>query len=74
MKAAGYKKGHLDITFYEPRNGYPGLLIEMKKRKGGVVSKEQKEWITRLKQRGYKAEVARGCHEAIKVLKEYLEN
>ncbi|MTI32805.1 VRR-NUC domain-containing protein, partial [Xanthovirga aplysinae] len=72
MKAAGYKAGYPDMTFHEPRGIYHGLFIEMKKLKGGVVSKEQKAWIKKLKERGYKAEVARGCMEAIRILKEYL--
>ena len=44
MKASGYKRGFPDVFIYEPRGGFHGLSIEMKKEKGGVVSKHQKQW------------------------------
>lgn len=42
------------------------LFIEMKRRKGGTVSAEQKDWLEYLKTCGYKTVVAKGMDEAIK--------
>lgn len=46
------------------------LWIEMKRRKGGAVSAEQKDWIEYLRGCGYRAEVCRGFDEAKKLIKE----
>jgi len=61
------------------RRGLPDLLIivndrlvfvEMKRTKGGVVSKEQKEWIEVLNNIGIPAQVCRGATAAINFIKE----
>ena len=49
-----------------------GLLIELKRRKGGTVSPEQREIHHLLREQGYRVEVCRGSDEAIAVIKEYL--
>lgn len=72
MKASGYKRGFPDVFIYEPRGGFHGLSIEMKKEKGGVVSKHQKEWKQSLTAKGYKATVARGFDAAVQILEDYL--
>lgn len=72
LKATGYKRGFPDVFIYEPRGGHHGLSIEMKKDKGGRVSKHQKEWKERLSERGYKATVARGYDAAVEILEDYL--
>ena len=46
--------------------------IELKKDKGGRVSTSQKEWLKSLEMRGFKATVAKGFDEAVKLLEEYL--
>lgn len=72
----GYKKGVPDILIFDRpsmvENGllYVGAAIEMKRRKGGQVSKEQEEWLHKLTERGWKCFIARGCDEAIKFLEE----
>ena len=43
MKLTGYKKGFPDMFFYEPRQGFNGLAIELK-RDMGSASPEQKKW------------------------------
>lgn len=63
MTAEGMRKGIPDMFIPELR-----LFIEMKRRKGGVVSPEQKEWIEYLRSIGYQAEVCRGAEAAIAVL------
>lgn len=50
------------------------LWIEMKKRKGGSVSKEQKEWHEHLRQVGYTVIVPRGAQEAALLVIEFLSN
>ena len=72
LKETGYKKGFPDLFIYEPRGDHHGLAIELKKDSGGRVSPSQKEWQHALEMRGYKATVAKGFDEAVKVLELYL--
>jgi len=71
----GYSPGVPDILIYDRpdtvENGliYVGAAIEMKRRKGGAVSLEQKQWIADLTDRGWKCKVALGCDDAIEFLK-----
>lgn len=67
MKAEGLKSGVPDMFI-------PSLFlfIEMKRRKGGTLSPEQKEWLDYLRSCGYRCEVCRGADEAIKVVEHYL--
>lgn len=48
------------------------LFIEMKRKKGGVVSKAQKEWIKAINGVGGNAVVCRGFEEAKKVIEKEL--
>jgi hypothetical protein len=70
MKATGYVKGVPDLQIFEPMNNYHGLLIEIKDIKG-VVSKEQKEWIKELNERGYYATYSKGYEATIQVINDY---
>jgi len=72
MKATGYVKGVPDLQIFEPMGNYHGLLIEIKDIKG-VVSKEQKEWIKELNERGYYATYSRGFESTIKVIDDYFK-
>ena len=72
LKREGVRKGIPDLCFPVPRNGYHGLYIEMKRRKGGRVEKEQRYYIDMLRSLGYKAEICYGCDEAMQVFNEYL--
>lgn len=71
IKATGYKRGFPDVFIYEPRGPYHGLSIEMKKDKGGVVSKHQKQWKEDLIRRSYKATIARGFDAAVEILEDH---
>lgn len=73
LKKEGVRRGIPDLQLDVPRNGYHGLRIEMK-RKGGVVSDEQKQVHQFLKSQGYACIVAWSDEEAIEAVKEYLEN
>ena len=61
-----------DICLPVPRGKFHGLYIEMKKLKGGTVSREQKEWGAKLARQGYCWKVCHGWEEARDVLTEYL--
>lgn len=72
LKRSGVKAGVPDIWVLEPRSPYHGLVIELKRESGGVVSDAQAYWIMELGKRGYFARVCRGAADAIAVIEEYL--
>lgn len=71
LKAAGVRRGVPDLFLDVPRGGFHGLRIEMK-RKGGVVSPEQREVHAFLDQQGYAVQICWSDGEAIETIKEYL--
>ena len=82
MKRAGLSKGVPDILIFfrqeetiEAGVNYicPGLALEMKVRKGGVVSKDQKDWMKRLEAQGWQCHICHGADEAIAAIEEYLK-
>ena len=73
LKRAGVRKGVPDLFLPVPRREDYGLFIELKRKKGGVISTEQKEWIKTLRGNGYAAVVCAGADEAITVIKNYLQ-
>lgn len=72
-KAEGIKAGVPDLCLPVPRGKYHGAYIEMKRRKGGTVSKAQGEWLSALERNGYAVAVCKGWQEAAEFIKEYLE-
>jgi len=74
LKAEGVKSGVPDMFLSYPCNGYHGLFIELKKRNGNPsdVSEAQADWISRLNQAGYLANVAYGAKEAVQIIMDYL--
>ncbi len=72
MKREGVSKGFPDLFLPVPSRQYHGLFIEMKRKKGGTVSKEQKAWIEYLNSAGYQAVVCKGFLEAKEVIECYL--
>lgn len=70
MKEAGYSSGIPDMLIFEPRGFYTGLAIEIKTEKGRA-SDNQKQWVTDLNNRGWRAEVCRGFDECADVISEY---
>lgn len=71
MKANGYVAGFPDLFIYEPIGEYNGLAIEMKRVRGGVISPEQKKWISSLNDRKFKAVVCYGALDALAVIDKY---
>ena len=70
-KRTGYSKGFPDLFIYEARNGFHGLALEIKTHKGRAT-KEQKEWIEALNDRGYKAEVVKGLPAILNLIDSYM--
>ena len=68
----GLRKGVPDICLPVPSGRYTALYIEMKRRKGGRVSDEQRGWIAALNRVGCKAVVCRGWEEARREIENYL--
>ena len=73
MKAEGVSAGVPDICIQLPNKTYHGLYIEMKRQKGGIVSKHQKKWIEILNNNGYLAKVCCGFNEAKNVIEKYFK-
>jgi len=70
-----------DLIILEPRGGFNGLCIELKKdspyKKDGSLKtdehlKEQDETLTRLSKKGYYAEFATGFEEAKDIITDYM--
>ncbi len=85
LNALGYRSGTPDIHIYEPRRGYHGLFIEMKRPRSeymdggkrvvvypGKVTPEQAEFHHELEKRGYYVAVCYSSKEAEKVIDWYL--
>ena len=74
-KRTGYVKGFPDLFIYESRTvdgiTYHGLALEIKTIKGRAT-KEQKEWIEALNERGYKAEIVKGLPDILDLIDSYL--
>jgi hypothetical protein len=68
LVAEGLKAGVTDLVVIDPppaRHGAPGVALEMKRRKGGRLSKVQKGWGKKFEDRGWIWIVAKGADDAI---------
>ena len=74
MKLEGVSKGFPDLFLPVPNSKFHGLFIEMKRQKGGTVSKEQRAWLEYLNSVGYQATVCKGFLEAKEVIECYLKD
>jgi len=71
FRAIGVKPGVPDVIIVDPPpavQGPCGVAIELKRREGGRISDAQREWLARLRYRGWWAEVCAGADEAIELL------
>ena len=73
LKEQGVKAGIPDLFLPCARGGFHGLYIEMKRRKGGRVSIEQKKMIIALRDQDYCVEVCQGWEEARDIITAYME-
>lgn len=72
LKAQGVKPGVPDLFVPVARGGYHGLFVEMKRGKGGRLTKEQAEWIRLLRGQGYCAWCCHGAENAIPLVERYV--
>jgi len=73
LKTLGVRAGVPDLFLPVPNATYHGLWIELKRRRGGVISALQLEWIEALRKQGYLVIVAKGAGEAIDAITAYLQ-
>jgi hypothetical protein len=72
MKKEGVRAGVPDLFLAVPRGEFHGLFIEMKKPKGGRVSKNQSSMMKLLAAQGYASKVCCGWVEARVEIERYL--
>jgi hypothetical protein len=70
MKNQGVKSGVPDVFIFRPVKGALGVAVELKRRKGGVVSDDQKKWLKTLSDFGWITFVAHGSDAGIKFIRE----
>ena len=68
----GTSKGFPDFEVPYPCGGYHGFYLELKRKIGGTLEPEQKEWLDYLSSVGYYAVDAHGFDEAKKHFEYYL--
>jgi hypothetical protein len=72
LKAEGVRAGFPDLMLLTPRMGFAGLIIELKRIKGGRMQPEQVEWQTWLNEQGFMAVTCNGFEAARDTIKSYL--
>lgn len=79
LKRMGQSRGVWDYEVYVPIRGITGKIdcyelikIEMKRRYGGVVSAEQKQWGKIYELSGINCRVCKGADEAIKYVQSFM--
>lgn len=73
LKLMGVKKGVSDLFLPYPNDSYPGMWQELKNEKG-TLTKEQENWLFKMRENGYAGEVARSIAESIDIFISYLNN
>jgi hypothetical protein len=72
LKAEGVRAGFPDLMLLMPRGSFMGLMIEMKRVRGGTLQVEQAEWLDWLTTQGYMAVICKGAQAAQDTIKSYL--
>ena len=70
LKAQGVKRGVPDNFIIRPTKEAPGVVVELKRIRGGVVSDDQKKWLGTLSDFGWICRVCCGSNEAIRFVRE----
>ncbi len=71
FKEMGMQAGFPDFQIYVPRQGFHGLFVALKAKKG-VLSPAQQVVLARLKSYGYQTAVCYGFEHAKRVMSEYM--
>lgn len=71
-KRLGTRSGVADVCLPEPRRGFHGLYIEMKRRKGGEMSADQRRFADHVTRRGYLYKCCAGWEAAAAEIQAYL--
>lgn len=71
LKRTGVRSGVSDLMLPVPVGAFHGLFIEMKRKKGGRLSQDQKCFLYRMAGRGYSCAVCHGADQAIEAINEY---
>jgi hypothetical protein len=72
MVKMGLSAGYPDLFIPLSCGGKHGLHIEMKPKKGGRLTTEQRMWLQYLNESGYVALVANGFEEGVQIVENYL--
>lgn len=72
LKKEGLRKGYPDIVLNISRQEYHGLFLELKRKRGSKITKEQKEWIIKLNRQGNAAAFCYGWEQAWGFIYAYL--
>lgn len=72
FKRTGVKAGVPDLFLPVARQGFHGLFIEMKRKKGGRLSEDQSAWMAALYRQGFLAVRCNGAEDACDMLVKYL--
>lgn len=72
FRKEGLRAGMPDLCLPVARGGFYGLYIELKRIKGGVVSRDQKMLIEELQSEGYQVVVAKGFYEGRATIEQYM--
>ncbi|MDB5996873.1 MAG: hypothetical protein JWP42_4009 [Pseudomonas sp.] len=72
LKAEGVRAGFPDLMLLIPRHGFSGLMIEMKRVKGGRMQPEQIEWQVWLNEQGFMVVTCNGAEAARETIRTYL--
>lgn len=72
LKKEGVTTGIPDVIIDKRSGPYAGMRIELKRRKGGTLSEEQKDMIARLREEGYYVVVCKGWDSARDEVLKYL--
>ena len=74
LKTQGVRPGVPDICLPVPNAFHTALFIELKRRRGGRVSDDQRGWIAALNRVGNLAVICKGWEEARDTILEYLRH
>lgn len=81
LKRMGQSRGYWDYDIFIPVKGvtdeidcYELIKIEMKRKKGGVISPEQKKWGEIYEMSGIPCKICKGADEAIDFVESFLYN